>query len=372
MTVYDVIDHCRSALDTLKTAQRKQPGHAAFIKSVDVYADCQLWLLENDYISTFLDMRQIAESLLNGTVEEYKYDETQWAYYASKMPMFPDPVATLISKNKVLNTHLIDAVLNWELKSDPYVHTTLAGNLLGHKDWFNWSRYIEGRRHDDHSKINTLLSLQELTLDGMDFILPTLKPLLATHPWKESVFTKHFNLRHSDDIDKIYACLHVAGEPAIINNMFQREYVHDSTVERIMRIKSDYKVELTKEWREKILSCFFDYHYDNMILSSSMVMAASIFCLGAENNPKIIHILDKKATSVNIELLAALSLLKTHHPDVYEGANKELIDEVVTNYLERHPDGKSYFTREEMPIVPEIYTNNNRFKRVVLSNDLGM
>ncbi len=372
MTVYDVIDHCRSALDKLKTAQRKQSSHAAFIKAVDVYADSQSWLLGNDYISTFLDMRQIAENLLNGAVEDYKYDETQWAYYASKMPMFPEPVATLISKNHGLNTLLIDAVLSWELKSDPYVHTTLAGNLLGHKDWANWSRYIEGRRHDDHSKINALLSLQDLTPDGMLSILPTLKPLIASHPWKKIVHQKDFNLRHADDIDKIYACLHVAGEHAIIDKMFHREYIRESSAERIRRINVDYKVALTDDWREKSISSFFFRNYTDMSLNNKMSMAASIFCFGAKNNPKIIEIIQEKYTSVNIELLAALTLLKAHHPEIYAGANKDLIDQVVTNYLERHPDGKSYFTQKEMPIDPELYASNNRFKRAVLSCDLNM
>jgi hypothetical protein len=372
MTVYDVIDLCRSALETLKVAQRKQSGHANFIKAVDVYAESQSWLLNNDFVSTFLDMRQGAESLLNGAVEQYMYDEAQWAYYASKMPMFPEHVSTLISDSHELNSHLINAVIHWELKSDPYVHTALAGNLLRHKDWPNWSHYIKERRHNDHSKINTLLSLQDLTPDGMDFILPTLKPLLATHPWKESVYIKDFNLRHADDIDKIYACLHAAGEHAIINNMFQREYVHESTTERIRRIHADYNVEITNDWRENIISSFNDYHYEAMSLSGKMTMAASIFCFGAENNPKIIDIMHKKASCIHIELLAALTLLKTHHPEVYAGANKDLITEVVMDYLDRYPGGKSEFMNEEMPVDPELYANNNRFKRAVLGEDLGM
>ncbi len=377
LSVYEVVDQGLEALAYLaQSLARKNPADKIRV-AIDTYSTCQKWLIEQGHQSTFIDLRMRAEQMVanRDLLKSVPYDEETWAYYLAHMPAYAAAMDSLISDNHELNAMVVQAVARDECKTDPYVMPSFCALLLKNRDWQAWQHYVADRRHSNASKIAAACSLYALHPDDLPPLLPYLTEFMVDHPWRETCLFKDLTDLRRQDISMLFTVALETGFDDIANNLLLSYRFSDIPLSYLAFFAERKPQIFTDEWQNSWLSHENSNNGYRGVSEGDSYTALAFGVFHGDQKPMTTQYLHTCSSLTLLKLMAGVAELRRNQPELFALISQDAVNTTIEQYLS---DGK--LTRDDVGIIltethgieEDFYVNANAYKRMSLSEDLGL
>ena len=377
LSVYEVLDQGQEALAYLtQSLSRKKPADKIRF-AIDTYSTCQKWLIEHGHLSAFIDLRMRAEQMVanRDLLKSVPYDEETWAYYLAHMPAYAAAMDSLISDNHELNAMVVQAVARDECKTDPYVTPSFCALLLKNRDWQAWQHYVADRRHNNASKIAAICSLHALHPEDLPPLLPFLTEFMADHPWRENCLFKDLANLRRQDISTLFIAAMETGYNEIADNLLL-SYRFSETPLSYLALFAERRPQIfTDQWQTSWLSHENSNNGYRGITEGDSYSALAFAVFHGDQKPMTTEYLNICSSLTLLKLMAGVAELRRNQPELFALISQDAVNTTIEQYLS---DGK--LTRDDVGIIltethgieEDFYVNANAYKRMSLSEDLGL